>query len=67
MCVKQIHVKQKGGLHLKINKQPATRQMKSNLGQLLGSHEFHQTSLDKTHHPRLRDLELFLHWDETVY
>lgn len=41
--------------------------MKSNLGQLLGSHEFHQTSLDKTHQPRLRDLELFLHWDETVY
>lgn len=40
VCVKQIHVKQKGGLHLKINKQPATRQMKSNLGQLLGSHEF---------------------------
>ena len=41
--------------------------MKSNLGQLLDSNELDQTSLDKIRCPRLRDLELFLHWEGTVY
>ena len=47
--------------------QSDTRWMKSNLDQFLGWYEFDQTSLDKICGPGLRDLELFLHCEKTVY